>query len=226
MRASEESNGHTGGHTGAVVWLRPAPALPAQPPAAAATAAVAVLDKLNRGVLLVDAAGIILLGNRAAQAMLAERGTLVVRRGRLEFSDRTANDRFGLYLANESDADGSRSLVLQVAAPRPRGAYRVLVSALDAQDDAGCVHCVFIYEPEAGHRPLPAKVLAQLYGLTPAEARLVNSLFVGMSLRAAAAQAGITLNTAKSTLKKVFAKCSVGSQAELLQLLALGPRTL
>ena len=54
----------------------------------------------------------------------------------------------------------------------------------------------------------------------------MNALFVGMSLRTAAGQAGITLNTAKSTLKKVFAKCAVGSQAGLLQLLALGPRTL
>ena len=222
MRASGESNGHDG----TAAWLRPAPATPGPPSESVATAAVAVLDKLSRGVLLLDAAGVVLAGNRAAQSMLAGRGTFALRRGRLEFTDRTANERFGRFLANESDADGGRSLVLQIAAPRPRGAYRVLVSALETGEGVACGYCVFIYEPEAGHRPLPAKVLAQLYGLTPAESRLVNALFIGMSLRAAAVQAGITHNTAKSTLKKVFAKCAVGSQAELLQLLALGPRTL
>ena len=91
---------------------------------AMATAAVAVLDKLSRGVLLLDAAGVVLAGNRAVQSMLAGRGTFAVRSGRLEFTDRTANERFGRFLAHESDADGGRSLVLQIAAPRPRGAPR------------------------------------------------------------------------------------------------------
>lgn len=222
MQVAGESNGRVV----AEAWLRPVPAIPPSPSTPVATAAVAALDRLDRGVLLLDATGVVLVANRAAQSMLAERGPFVVRRGRLEFVDRCANGRWCLFLANESDADGSRSLVLQVAAPRPRGACRVLVSALDAGDGAACGYCVFVYEPEAGHRPLPGKVLAQLYGLTPAESRLVNALFVGMSLRAAATQAGITLNTARSTLKKVFAKCAVGSQAGLLQLLALGPRTL
>ena len=222
MHPSGESNGLDGG----VGWLRPVPATAAAPSAVVATAAIALLDKLNRGVLLLDSAGVVLHGNRAAQSMLAGRGPFVLRRGRLEFTDRTANERLGRFLAQEADVDGGSSLVLQVAAPRPRGACRVLVSALDPGEGTACGYCVFIYEPEAGHRPLPAKVLAQLYGLTVAESRLVNALFVGVSLRAAAAQAGVTINTAKSTLKKVFAKCAVGSQAELLQLLALGPRTL
>jgi DNA-binding CsgD family transcriptional regulator len=160
--------------------------------------AFATLDKLNRGVLLIDAVG----GRDAAR-------------------------RYEQFLASAADLDGSACLMLCVAAPSHREDYRVLVSPLNSDGDrTAAAYCVFIYEPGAGHRPLPAKVLAQLYGLTPSEARLVNALFVGSSLRDAAQQVGVTLNTAKSTLKKAFAKCEVGSQAELLQLLALGPRTL
>jgi len=59
-----------------------------------------------------------------------------------------------------------------------------------------------------------------------AEARLTGQLFMGQSLVQAARSLGVTSNTAKSTLKRVFAKCAVGSQTELVQLLALGPRTL
>ncbi len=95
-------------------------------------------------------------------------------------------------------------------------------SVLGAEASAG--FCVFIHEPLGRQRPVPVQVLKELYGLTAAEARLVNSLYVGQSLQSAAATGGISLNTAKTVLKHVFVKCEVSSQAELLQLLALGPR--
>jgi DNA-binding CsgD family transcriptional regulator len=45
-------------------------------------------------------------------------------------------------------------------------------------------------------------------------------------LQTAADRCGIGMNTAKTHLKHVFTKCGVCSKAELLRLLALGPRTL
>ncbi len=92
--------------------------------------------------------------------------------------------------------------------------------------DAAAGYCVFIYEPSGGHRPVPAVVLQQLYGLTTAEARLANELFGGRSLVESAQAAGISVNTAKSVLKRIFTKCAVSSQSELVLLLSLGPRTL
>jgi DNA-binding CsgD family transcriptional regulator len=71
-----------------------------------------------------------------------------------------------------------------------------------------------------------ASVLRQLYGLTPAEARLANELFGGQSLAESAKISGISVNTAKSMLKRIFTKCAVHSQSELLLLFSLGPRTL
>ena len=63
-------------------------------------------------------------------------------------------------------------------------------------------------------------------GLTPAEARLANALFGGQSLTESAKTSGISVNTAKSMLKRIFTKCAVHSQPELLLLLSLGPRTM
>lgn len=196
------------------------------PAAGLEAAARATLDKLNRGVFLVTASGNVGFANRAGRAMLG-RGGLAVKHGRLEFADAEVQERFATFLAESSDADGGPSLVLRVQGPRQRGAWRVLVSALDiGSGGSGAAYSVFVYEPDAGQRPLPAKVLRALYGLSPAEARLANELFVGRSVQEAAAALGVTVNTARSTLKRVFGKCAVGSQAELLQLLALGPRTL
>ncbi|MCM2309840.1 MAG: hypothetical protein NDI84_00435 [Steroidobacteraceae bacterium] len=200
-------------------------------PGSPVVAALAALDKLHRGVVLVGATGKVQHMNRAATAMCARGTGLVVLRGCLEFTGRAIQQRFEQFLEQARDLDGGASLVLTVSGARQQETLRVLVSALDicvdgVADPAPPRYCVFIYEPDAGRRALPAKVLSQLYGLTPAEVRLVNALFIGRPLKDAASQVGITVNTAKSVLKSVFAKCSVGSQAELLQLLALGPRTL
>jgi hypothetical protein len=51
-------------------------------------AALATLDKLNRGVLLVTAGGEIEFMNRSAAAMLSRGGGLTAHAGRLEFKDR------------------------------------------------------------------------------------------------------------------------------------------
>jgi DNA-binding CsgD family transcriptional regulator len=190
--------------------------------------ALAALDKLNRGVVLLDESGVILEMNRAARAMAESSHGLCIRNERLEFCRRSAADHYRHFLCNGGDKSEERSLVLRIEVPRGRGACRVLVSRLDPDplsgSEAGFV--VFIYEPAGGPKLLPDALLRQLYGMTPAEARLANRLFAGDSLAGAAATLGVSINTAKATLKRVFERCEVRSQTELVQLLSLGPRTL
>lgn len=192
-------------------------------------AALATLDKLNRGVFLLDEDGSVCFANRAAEAMVAKNDGLRLRRGRLQFNAVDANAAFEAFLANRHHASDSGGLVLRAERSRLEQPYRVLVSRLTPRhkrDGRGAGYCLFIYEPNGGHRPVSASVLRQLYGLTPAEARLANALFGGRSLAQSAKSSSITINTAKSVLKRIFAKCAVGSQTELLLLLSLGPRTL
>lgn len=165
--------------------------------------------------------------NSVATEIAARDAGVTVHCGKLGFTARGAHRRFTLYLEQQADEDGGESLVLSITSTGT-GPYRVLVSGVDRgpTEENEPVYCVFVYEPAEGLRPLPGKVLSQLYGLTPAEARLANSLFVGLSLREAAGSIGITQNTARFVLKAVFRKCAVSTQAGLLRLLALGPRTL
>jgi DNA-binding CsgD family transcriptional regulator len=183
--------------------------------------ALATLDTLQRGVVLLDKDGTVQFVNRAARAMLQRRNGPVLRQHRLTFSQLTAASTFDDWLASGRD-----SLVLRVAAAgrRWQEAYRVVASPFGARSTEA--YCVFIYEPHGGRRHLPIQVLRQLYGLSAAEARLVNAIFAGQSLRSAAEELCISPNTAKTQLKRIFVKCEVGCQAELLQFLSLGPRTL
>lgn len=193
-------------------------------------AALATLDKLNRGVLLVDADCTVEYANQAAQVMLARRDGLLLRRRKLRFESEDAHEALERYLASGDSVPDSPTLVLRVDGPRLQNPYRVLVTPVTPRSGqaplAAASYCVFVYEPNGGQRPVPAQVLQGLYGLTAAEARLVNHLFLGRSLAEAADVSRITINTAKSMLKRIFLKCAVSSQAELLLLLSLGPRTL
>jgi DNA-binding CsgD family transcriptional regulator len=66
------------------------------------------------------------------------------------------------------------------------------------------------------------EVLRELYGLTEAETQLVELLCQGSSLDEAAGARGVTLNTARSQLKQVFAKTHTSRQSELVRLVISG----
>lgn len=193
-------------------------------------AAFAILEKLNRGVLVVDGRGTVLFVNGAAEVMFARNGGLLLRERCLRFEASSANEALENFLERGYSTPDCTSLVLRVDGARLKRPYRVLVSPLEPVDSSGgraaCLYSVFVYEPSGGQRPLPVPLLRMLYGLTAAEARLTNGLFAGLSLAEAAKAQGTTVNTARFTLKSIFAKCAVSSQAELLLLLSLGPRTL
>ena len=135
------------------------------------------------------------------------------------FLDNTHGDEAGV----------PQTLALRLERMNAAPPYRLLAMRLDADEAATEVRSqlfgVFIYEPHAD-RFIPTRVLTDLYGLSRAEARLTAKLFQGHSVDEASRSLGISLNTARSQLKHIFIKCEVQSQAALLQLLALGPRTL
>ncbi len=62
------------------------------------------------------------------------------------------------------------------------------------------------------------EALGQIYGLTPAEAEVVQLLAKGLPLDEIAADRGISLNTVRSHLKHVFSKTGTSRQGELLGL--------
>jgi len=200
----------------------------------AGLAAEAVLDKLNRGVLIFDGEAQVHFVNDSALRMLGATSAIAIDDGRLRFGEpemQSKLDAFLLRCRNDADGDaGQGSVVMRVEAGDERAPFRVLLSALAAQfgpiaGRAGHLHVLMIYEPHAG-RQLPKQILQELYGLSDAEAALVVHLFEGESLETAAGRLHISLNTAKTHLQHVFRKCDVHSQGELLQLLSLGPRTL
>ncbi|MEE3332220.1 MAG: helix-turn-helix transcriptional regulator [Myxococcota bacterium] len=118
-----------------------------------------------------------------------------------------------------------------MALPRPSGrrSYPVLVTPVLGRTQGGTVAdaaaVIFVSDPEFRDVTLTA-VLTTVYGLTPAEAELAQLLAEGLSLEDAANRRHVTLNTARSQLKQVFAKTSTRRQGELLKLVLSGVATI
>lgn len=77
----------------------------------------------------------------------------------------------------------------------------------------------------SGGRPSQAggrEQLAELFGLLPSEARLAWALAGGLTLREAAEQLGITVETARHYSKTIFAKTGARRQAELIRGIVTG----
>jgi DNA-binding CsgD family transcriptional regulator len=94
---------------------------------------------------------------------------------------------------------------------------RVISLRLEREGASSTSVAVFISDPEDTHSP-GHDVLRELYGLTPAEARLVRRLASGRSLREVARLHAVALSTVRSQVKGVLQKTGTRRQAELVAL--------
>jgi DNA-binding NarL/FixJ family response regulator len=68
-----------------------------------------------------------------------------------------------------------------------------------------------------------SSIYAQLYGLTPAEARLAFLLAAGENVKGAAEKLRLAQSTLRSQLKCIFTKTHTSRQSEILRVLLLAP---
>jgi DNA-binding CsgD family transcriptional regulator len=105
--------------------------------------------------------------------------------------------------------------------PSGRRSLAVLVAALPSQ--APCTGrpvqgaLLIIGDPEQSASPLPA-ILAASLGLSPAEARLLSLLLQDLTLAEAADRLGLSLESQRVRLKRIFAKTGTNRQSELIGL--------
>jgi len=184
-----------------------------------------ILDRFVRATFAVDRDHRLLYSNAPARALTRRADIASIKDGRLTFADRALNKRLAAHI--ESGLKKHRTLLLRTAgAADEQGGpsiYRVLITPMDTEESNDLIWMLFVSEPRS-ERYVHAEVLRQIYGLTRTESLLVSRLFSGNSLIVTAEGLDISINTAKTHLRQVFRKCDVQSQAELLQLVALGPR--
>lgn len=191
--------------------------------------ALAALNQLRMGVILTDHAGKPLFANHAAEQMMAKDKGISICYDRLvsNIPSQTAL-LHKLIAAAASGCHGTAAGVdLRIALPVMLEFLQCLVAPVSPElsarmDKSLGVGCVAIFLTKPGKLQLPPGQLAGLYGLSPAESRLVSKLAALRNLEEAATDLGVAMSTARTQLSAVFAKTGARSQAELLMLLATG----
>jgi DNA-binding CsgD family transcriptional regulator len=180
------------------------------------------LQLVGQAAIALDRLGFALEANAAAQQIFDDE--IFVRNRRLAVRDKQAS------AALEALADQMRTtrdtapllappIVVRRAARQPL-VIRVLPVAGPARTPfLGARALLVISDLDNRRQPRPS-VLAETFGLTPAEARLASIMAAGISIERAADRLGLSQETVRNQLKAVFAKTATHRQSELVALLS------
>lgn len=184
-----------------------------------------IVDRFDRGAVMVDAAGRIRFANRMARAIF-ERGDGIVATGE-RLAARSARETIMLLKRISEAAATSARMGIASSGPlrisRQDGArdYAVVVSPLSTDMLEGiadrALALVLIADPE--RRVPDASVIAALHGLTAAEARLATRLLLDDTAAEAAQVLGVTITTVRFHVRNMLAKTGARRQAELISIL-------
>ncbi len=193
-------------------------------------AAVDLLDRLPIGVIMTDRDGHVRLVNRRAELLLAERDGLSVDRANIIRANtieqtRVLHDliRVCAYESKpDDDYNNDRNYGISINRPSGKPSLSVLTAPVGAQRPGSVL---FVSDPE---QPLTISsgVLSSLYGLTPAEARLVLGLVAGRQVEDLSEEVGTSVHTLRTQLKNIFRKTGTKRQTEVVKLVLTGPAAL
>ena len=187
------------------------------------------VDRFPNGVLLLDEERQVVIHNQAARRIVDAEDGFRIDGGSPSAVDARDNARLQELIANALDSEPGKELAARgwatISRPSGRREYALVVTPLTVPPvdvvGSNIRLALFLVDPEAG-RTASSEVLEGIYDLTHSEAELVRTLASGVSLEQAAKARGVSMNTARSHLKRAFAKTGTARQAELLRLVVAG----
>lgn len=184
-----------------------------------------VLDQSPFAMLLLSGEGRILHANARGDRLLAAGDLLCAVGGRLTGVSPYVEQRIGGLIADAAAAGWERRTAGAVSLRSPKRPFPLSVTASPLRLERTTVFAggravlVCVSDPSTASAQPPAEALAALFSLTAAEARLAADLREGLSLKAAAARRGVSVNTSRVQLSSLFAKTGTHRQSELMRLL-------
>lgn len=189
-----------------------------------------VLNRLPFGIFFIDNHGQVLEMNQSAENMIALNDGLMLHDGQLMASMRNKNSNLSRLILSTASAqpDPLHKSGGHMTIPRPSMKRPWHVQVLPISTEVSNEHLHLRYHTPTAmvivcdaekEELLPEDYLKQLYGLTPAEAKLASMIGSGCSLKLVAEKLDISIHTARNQLKRIFHKTNTHRQAELVQLL-------
>jgi len=182
------------------------------------------LDRMATAVFLIDQGCKIVHANAAACALGEADGPLKLSGSRLGAADADTSGQLSRLIGEAingaplagmlvTDPANDRYLCVSVSSTRSRD-----IDRLRGHGNLPIAAIVYISDPMAASR-VQLHWLCDVYGLTSAEARTALSVTLGQSTVTTARRFGISPNTVKTHLRRVFSKTRTVNQAQLAMLL-------
>lgn len=179
-------------------------------------ALAAALDRMHFGVIITAPAAAPAFVNLYARELIDRNDGLRVTSQGLE--THRASDTRALREAIERASRRELPECVSLLLPRPKNERPLAVHVPAPKYNGAQGVAVFVCDPA---RPggVDHRALTRMYGLTRAEAAFTAMLLSGMSVQEVADAQFISLNTARTHLKRILLKTETGRQAELMRLL-------
>lgn len=186
--------------------------------ASRASTLVDALDATGTPIALLDAKGRIL---HASKTFVGAMGDVFVDSPRrLRLTDLEADSRLEQALVQRAATGSGTSIAVRNQDNLGIAVLHLIPARRDARDLFNRVES-FAVIAQPGNDTLPSiDIIASLFDLTPAEARVARGLAQGHSLEELAVALSVTQATVRSHLKRIFAKTSTKRQSELALLVA------
>jgi DNA-binding CsgD family transcriptional regulator len=182
--------------------------------------ALQALDRLCSGVVVSDDGGRVVAMNRGAQAMVRLEDGLAVRNGQL-CARRVFETAKMAKLISVAAAAGKTGLTagrMLIGRGDGRPAYVLTVAPLHPGVAIGDrpLAIIVIVDPER-HSPSGSE-LVELFGFSPAEARLAAGLMTGKTLTEIATEFGLRVPTLRTQLRSILKKVGAKRQSDLVRI--------
>jgi DNA-binding CsgD family transcriptional regulator/PAS domain-containing protein len=181
-----------------------------------------VLDQSPHGLFLLDAAGVIRHANREAERLLAAADGLCSTGGQLSAA-RAFSRTLEQLIRRAASPDltlrsgGSMSITTPLrAAPISLTVAPLRPERFGAAPAGWVLVCATDLAREV---KAPDELLRQLFALTTAEARVALALFEGASPRDVAVRLGVSFNTVRNQMTRIFEKTQTHKQSDLVRLI-------
>lgn len=185
-------------------------------------ALAAVLDYFPIGIVILDECLEPLQMNRVARELLGQESS---RTGRNKGSaDGPSMPQLMGIIGDLMEQHSEKPVRFHQIHGRTRSvkqAYEMLLVSLEDQPEEKRPTVIFLCDPKQKEISDP-KILMETYGLTRSEAIVAAMIVDGHSLEDIAEELGVEMSTARSHLKRVFAKTETHRQSDLVRMLMQG----
>lgn len=194
---------------------------------ASAVSALDAFEAIGCASFLIDETGLVVRHNRSAQALIGE--GLELHRRELRSMHGPDNAELQVLIGSHRPGKLATRPVTDTALVHRRGRRPLIIRAIRLEGLAASVFTrgailLLVSDPEQRGKPTAPETLSRLFGLTETEVTLVLHLEQELTLGEIAGRMSISIETARTHLKRILAKTQTHRQQDLLMLLRrLGP---